>query len=144
MAWGDVMQALPLKLKSNNPPDIVPANNGWQSLGTLVQGGLVLNLDRYAEAYGWRNAVPSSILAEHEFSTDGKTMGTGSLYGMPVARSSMIEVYYDRALLQHLGLDVPKTSTTSTPRWPRPRPRRSPRSRWATSSRSASPRRCTA
>jgi raffinose/stachyose/melibiose transport system substrate-binding protein len=109
MAWGDVMQALPLKLRSNNPPDIVPANNGWQSLGTLVQGGLVLNLDHYAQAYGWTRKVPQSILAEHEFSTDGKTMGTGSLYGMPVARSSLIEAYYNRALLQRIGASVPKT-----------------------------------
>ncbi len=109
MAWGDVMQALPLKLRSNNPPDIVPANNGWQSLGTLVQGGLVLNLDHYAQAYGWTHKVPQSILAEHEFSTHGKTMGTGSLYGMPVARSSLIEAYYNRGLLQRIGATVPKT-----------------------------------
>lgn len=109
MAWGDVMQALPLKLKSNDPPDIVPANNGWQSLGTLVRGGLVLNLDSYATAYDWRSEVPQSILAEHEFSTDGKKMGTGSLFGMPVARSSMIEVYYNRKLLKQLNLGVPKT-----------------------------------
>ena len=111
MSWDDVMQALPLKLKSNTPPDIVPANNGWQSLGTLVQGGLVLNLDHYAKAYGWKNRVPQSILAEHEFSPDGKTMGTGSLFGMPVARSSMIEAYYNRALLKRIGAGVPKTFT---------------------------------
>ena len=52
--------------------------------------------------------MPQSILSEHEFSTDGKTMGTGSLYGMPVARSSMIEVYYNRSLLPRFG-GVPKT-----------------------------------
>ena len=103
MAWSDAMQALPLKLKSKNPPDIVPANNGWQSLGTLVQGGLVLNLDSYASAYGWRKQVPASILSEHEFSPDGKQMGTGALFGMPVARSSMIEAYYNRALMTRLG-----------------------------------------
>src|ERR1700742_145923 len=38
MGWSDLMQALPLKMKSGNPPDIVPPNNGWQSLGPLVQG----------------------------------------------------------------------------------------------------------
>jgi raffinose/stachyose/melibiose transport system substrate-binding protein len=109
MSWGDVMQALPLKLRSSTPPDIVPANNGWQSLGTLVQGGLVLNLDHFAQAYGWKQKVPQSILAEHEFSTNGKQMGTGSLYGMPVARSSMIEAYYNRALLKRIAGGVPKT-----------------------------------
>jgi raffinose/stachyose/melibiose transport system substrate-binding protein len=109
LPWDDVMKALPLKLKSANPPDIVPANNGWQSLGTLVQGGLVLNLDNYANAYGWKKTFPASILSEHEFSADGKQMGTGSLFGAPVARASLIEVYYNRALLNKIGATVPKT-----------------------------------
>jgi raffinose/stachyose/melibiose transport system substrate-binding protein len=109
VTWSDLMQELPLKLKSPNPPDIVPPNNGWQSLGTLVQGGLVDNLNSYATAYGWDSSVPASILQEQEFSANGKQMGTGNLYGMPVALSSMIEVYYNRSLLTQLGLSVPTT-----------------------------------
>ncbi|MER6526820.1 extracellular solute-binding protein [Streptomyces sp. NPDC001508] len=109
MAWGDAMAALPLKLKSSNPPDIVPPNNGWQSMGTLVRGGLLLNLDNYADAYGWKKSFPQSILSEHEFSTDGKQMGTGSVFGTPVARASLIEVYYNRSLLKQLGAKVPTT-----------------------------------
>ena len=109
ITWGDLMQELPLKLKSPNPPDIVPPNNGWQSLGTLVQGGLVDNLDSYATAYGWDSYVPPSILREQEFSANGQQMGTGVLFGMPVALSSAIEVYYNRILLQHLGLSMPAT-----------------------------------
>jgi raffinose/stachyose/melibiose transport system substrate-binding protein len=114
ITWSDLMQELPLKLKSPNPPDIVPPNNGWQSLGTLVQGGLVDNLDSYATAYGWNNNVPPSILQEQEFSANGKQMGTGVLFGMPVALSSMIEVYYNRSLLQRLGLSVPTTYAAFT------------------------------
>jgi raffinose/stachyose/melibiose transport system substrate-binding protein len=109
ITWTDLMQELPLKLKSPNPPDIVPPNNGWQSLGTLVQGGLVDNLDSYATAYGWDKYVPESILREQEFSANGQQMGTGTLFGMPVALSSAIEVYYNRSLLQRLGLSVPTT-----------------------------------
>lgn len=109
MPWDDVMKALPLKLRGANPPDIAPANNGWQSLGTLVQGGLVRNLDGYANAYGWRKRFPASILREHEFSTDGKQMGTGSVFGTPVSRASLIEVCYNRALLSRIGATVPKT-----------------------------------
>ncbi|WP_255954948.1 ABC transporter substrate-binding protein [Streptomyces odontomachi] len=107
--WGDVMQELPLKLKADDPPDIVPANNGWQSLGELVQGHLVLNLDRYADAYGWRKHIPESILRQHEFSTDGKKMGTGAMFGTPVARASLIEVYYNRHLMEKIGAKVPTT-----------------------------------
>jgi len=109
ITWSDLMQELPLKLKSPNPPDIVPPNNGWQSLGTLVQGGLVDSLDSYATAYGWDKNVPESILREQEFSANGQQMGTGNLFGMPVALSSTIEVYYNRSQLQHLGLSVPTT-----------------------------------
>ncbi|MBO4254642.1 extracellular solute-binding protein [Streptomyces griseorubiginosus] len=109
MAWGDAMAALPLKLKSPNAPDIVPANNGWQSMGTLVRGGLLLNLDRYAKAYGWKQSIPQSILSEHEFTADGKQMGTGSMFGAPVARASLIEVYYNRSLLKKIGARVPAT-----------------------------------
>ncbi len=114
MDWSDLMQELPLKMKSATPPDIVPPNNGWQSLGTLVQGGLVDNLDSYSSAYGWSKNVPPSILREQEFSSSGKQMGTGVLFGMPVALSSTIEVYYNRALLARLGLGVPTTLTAFT------------------------------
>jgi raffinose/stachyose/melibiose transport system substrate-binding protein len=114
ITWTDLMQELPLKLKSPNPPDIVPPNNGWQSLGTLVQGGLVDNLDSYAAAYRWNKSVPTSILRQQEFSANGQQMGTGVLFGMPVALSSMIEVYYNRSLLHRLGLSVPTTFTAFT------------------------------
>jgi raffinose/stachyose/melibiose transport system substrate-binding protein len=109
ITWSDLMQELPLKMKSPNPPDIVPPNNGWQSLGTLVQGALVDNLDSYATAYGWDKYVPKSLLREQEFSANGQQMGTGVLFGMPVALSSMIEVYYNRSLMRRLGLSVPTT-----------------------------------
>jgi raffinose/stachyose/melibiose transport system substrate-binding protein len=109
LTWTDLMQELPLKLKSASAPDIVPPNNGWQSLGTLVQGGLVDNLNSYAAAYGWGRYVPSSIMREQEFSANGRQMGTGAVFGMPVALSSMIEAYYNRSLLSRLHLTVPTT-----------------------------------
>ena len=90
-------------------PTSCPPNNGWQSLGTLVQGGLVLNLDNYANAYGWKKGSRPRSSREHEFSGDGKQMGTGSVFGTPVARASLIEVYYNRALLSGSALRVPKT-----------------------------------
>jgi raffinose/stachyose/melibiose transport system substrate-binding protein len=114
LTWTNLMQELPLKLRSPNPADIVPPNNGWQSLGVLVQGGLVSNLDSYSQAYGWDKNIPQSILRQQEFSANGQQMGTGALFGMPVALSSMIEVYYNRALLNRLGLSVPTTFSAFT------------------------------
>ena len=114
LSWTPLMQALPLKLRSPSPPDVVPPNNGWQSLGTLVQGKLVANLTSYAAAYGWNREVPSSIMREQEFSSNGKKMGTGAVFGMPVALSSTIETYYNRSLLNRLGLGVPTTFSQFT------------------------------
>ncbi|MFE5200677.1 ABC transporter substrate-binding protein [Streptomyces sp. NPDC056601] len=107
--FDDIMKSLPLKLRSGSPPDIVPANNGWQSLGTLVRGNLVLDLDRYADAYGWKKSFPTSIQREHAFTPDAREMGTGRLFGTPISRGSIIEVYYNRALLKKLGAQVPRT-----------------------------------
>ncbi len=108
-SFDDTMKTLNLKMSGNDAPDVVPANNGWQSLGTLVQGGLVLNLDTYATTYGWDRRLPASIRRQTAFSTDGKSMGVGSLFAMPVARSTLIGVYYNRALLKRLGVPVPTT-----------------------------------
>jgi raffinose/stachyose/melibiose transport system substrate-binding protein len=107
--WGQVMNTLNLRLNDPNGPDIALVNNGWQSMGTLAKGGRILNLDKYAELYGWKNEIPTTILRQQQFTSDGKQMGTGSLYAVPAARSSLIGLYYNKAILDKLGLQVPKT-----------------------------------
>lgn len=105
--WGQVMNTLNLRLADPNGPDIALVNNGWQSMGTLAKGGRIVNLDKYADLYGWKNEIPQTILQQEEFTSDGKQMGTGSLYGMPAARSSLIGLYYNKSILDKLGLPVP-------------------------------------
>ncbi|MBP2351643.1 raffinose/stachyose/melibiose transport system substrate-binding protein [Kribbella aluminosa] len=107
--WGQVMNTLNLRLADPNGPDIALVNNGWQSMGTLAKGGRILNLDAYASAYGWKDAIPSTILRQEQFTSDGKQMGTGSVYAVPAARSSLIGLYYNKAILDKLGIAVPKT-----------------------------------
>lgn len=104
--WGQLTQTANLRLKEKNPPDIITVNNGWQSLGTLAKAGLVLNLDGYAESFGWKH-FPSTILRQTQFSSDGKIMGGGSLYAAPVASSSLIGLYYNKAVLDRVGAAVP-------------------------------------
>lgn len=108
-SYDDTLKTLNLKMSGNDAPDLSPVNNGWQSMGTLVKGGRLLNLDNYSKAYGWSKRLPPSIAREHQFGVDGKSMGTGSLFGMPVARSTIIGVYYNRKKLAALGLSVPTT-----------------------------------
>ncbi len=105
--WGQLNSTLNLQLQDADGPDIASANNGWQSLGTLGKGGLVLNLDPYAEAYGWDDLVPTTIKRQNTFTTDFATMGEGSWFGTPVARTSLIGLYYNVEKLDALGIDPP-------------------------------------
>ncbi|PWJ47599.1 carbohydrate ABC transporter substrate-binding protein, CUT1 family [Quadrisphaera granulorum] len=107
--WGQLNSTLNLKLQSDDGPDIASANNGWQSLGTLARGGLVRNLDPYVEAYGWGETVPPTIARQNQFSTDFTTMGTGSWFGTPMARTALIGLYYNIDELKALGLQPPTT-----------------------------------
>jgi raffinose/stachyose/melibiose transport system substrate-binding protein len=107
--WGQLNSTLNLQLQDDGGPDIATANNGWQSLGTLAKGGLALNLDAYAKAYGWDQKVPSTITRQNKFTTDFKTMGSGSWFSTPMSRTSLIGLYYNADKLKSLGLQPPKT-----------------------------------
>lgn len=107
--WGQLTSTLNLQLQDAGGPDIASANNGWSSLGTLAKGGLVLNLDAYADLYDWNTLVPTTIARQNQFSTDFTKIGEGSWFGTPVARASLIGVYYNAEKLTQLGLEVPTT-----------------------------------
>lgn len=107
--WGQLTSTLNLQLAEQDGPDIATANNGWQSLGTLAKGNLVLNLDKYSAAYGWDKLIPSTIARQNQFTTDFKTIGSGSLFSTPVARVSLIGIYYNVDKLNKLGIAVPTT-----------------------------------
>jgi raffinose/stachyose/melibiose transport system substrate-binding protein len=107
--WGQLNSTLNLQLQDDGGPDIATANNGWQSLGTLAKGGLVHNLDAYAKAYGWDRKVPTTIARQNQFTTNFATMGSGSWFGTPMSRTSLIGLYYNADKLKTLGLTPPKT-----------------------------------
>ncbi len=107
--WGQLTSTLNLQLAEADGPDIATANNGWGSLGTLAKGNLVRNLDEYSKAYGWDKVMPSTIARQNEFTTDFKTIGSGSLFSTPVARVSLIGIYYNTEKLAALGIAAPKT-----------------------------------
>jgi raffinose/stachyose/melibiose transport system substrate-binding protein len=107
--FDDINKTLKLKLSDPSTPDIVPANNGWQGIGTFAKAKLILNLDAYAKAYSWDNRIPKTIAMQHRVTPDGSQIGTGSFYGMPIAQGGFITVYYSRAKLAKLGIAVPTT-----------------------------------
>jgi raffinose/stachyose/melibiose transport system substrate-binding protein len=105
----DITTNLKLRLSEANPPDVIPANQGWAGVGELSSSGLLLNLDAYEKAYGWNQKLPPTILQQSMATPDGKDIGQGSLYGVPINQGAFVTVFYNRAILAELGLSVPKT-----------------------------------
>jgi len=106
LGWDDFMATIKLKLADNNPPDLAHGNQGFTVDGTLIQNGLVIPLDDYADEYGWKKSFADGALAEFSWSEDGSTWGSGTLYGIsPVAED--VIVYYNKSKLAALGLSVP-------------------------------------
>jgi len=106
LGWDDFMATIKLKMADNNPPDLAHGNQGFTVDGTLIQSGLIISLEKYADQYGWKDSFANGALSEFMWSDDGSTWGSGSLYGVsPVAED--VIVYYNKDKLKSLGLSVP-------------------------------------
>ena len=91
LGWDDFMSTIKLKMADNNPPDLAHGNQGFTVDGTLIQSGLVISLEKYADQYGWKDLFASGALAEFMWSDDGATWGSGNLYGIsPVAEDVIV------------------------------------------------------
>ena len=85
-------------LASDDPPDLLYA----PLLLDLVANGLVLNLDPYADAFGW-DTWPQSILAQVRMDDSG-LRGSGSLYGLGLGYS-VTGIFYNKGLAEQIGMD---------------------------------------
>jgi raffinose/stachyose/melibiose transport system substrate-binding protein len=106
--FANLTATLNLQLSSSSVPDMTQVNQGYQSMGILVKGGLLLPLDSYATKYGWAARQPATLLDASKFSPDGTQFGTGNLYGIS-ATGDLVGIYYNKATLQKLGLQLPTT-----------------------------------
>ncbi|MFB9470094.1 extracellular solute-binding protein [Nonomuraea salmonea] len=107
-SFDDLNTTLRLALSGNEPPDVVEANNGRSSMGAFVKAGQLLPLDAYAEAYGWKQRYPESVLKYSRYSADGKVFGEGNLYGLPQV-GEVVGIFYNKAKLKKLGVEPPAT-----------------------------------
>ncbi|MFI7699949.1 extracellular solute-binding protein [Nonomuraea sp. NPDC049480] len=107
-SFDDLNTTLRLALSGNEPPDVVEANNGRSAMGAFVKAGQLRPLDPYAEAYGWKQRYPESVLRYSRYSADGKLFGEGNLYGLPQV-GEVVGIFYNRAKLTKLGIQPPKT-----------------------------------
>ena len=98
-----LMENSPRLLASDDPPDILAT----PSLIDLVKNDLLLNLDPYAEAFGW-DAWPQSIYVGSRVDENG-IRGTGPLYGVGLGYQ-ITGIFYNRTLAAQIGMtEPPKT-----------------------------------
>lgn len=107
-SFDDLGKTLRLALSGSDAPDVVEANNARSQMGAFVGAGQIISLEAYADAYGWRDRYPESVLALSSYSPDATTFGSGDLYGLP-QMGEIVGVYYNKAKLAALGLGVPAT-----------------------------------
>ncbi|KGN39291.1 extracellular solute-binding protein [Knoellia subterranea] len=107
-SFDDLVKTLRLALTGADAPDVVQANNTRSQMGEFVKANQLVNLDPYAVAYGWDKRYPQSVRNVASYSPDGKTFGSGSLFGMPQV-GEVVGIFYNDAKLKTLGINPPKT-----------------------------------
>ncbi|MDF2993678.1 MAG: extracellular solute-binding protein [Microbacterium sp.] len=100
-AFATLQQNAPRYLAAQETPDLLRL----AAPGDAVKNDLLLNLDPYAEAYGW-DEFPKSQLEQWTIANDGRVRGEGSLYGMGVG-FGVVGVYYNKEKYAALGFDEP-------------------------------------
>ena len=104
----DLELTLPLALTKADGPDVAQVNQGRNSMGALVQAGVLLPLDDYVAQYQWGNVFSTSVASRNSFSADGRVFGQGSLYGVsPTAE--VVGVFYNKDIFKSNGWKVPAT-----------------------------------
>lgn len=106
-SFNDVFVSAKLALSSPGGPDIIQLPQGWPMV-QLAAAGLLLNLNKYEQQFGWTKRFTQSNLIDNEASANGKYFGTGNLYALSDSES-YLGVFYNKSILASLGLTVPKT-----------------------------------
>ncbi|GAA1604424.1 extracellular solute-binding protein [Kribbella sancticallisti] len=107
-SFDDLKTTLRLALSGNDAPDVVQANNGRSDMGEFVKAGQLVPLDKWSDAYGWKDRYPETVLQYSRYSADGKTFGQGDLFGLPQV-GEVVGIYFNKTKLGALGVEPPKT-----------------------------------
>ena len=98
--FANLLENTPRVLASDDAPDVVRL----PTLIDLVANDLLLNLDPYADAFGW-DAWPQSILGQIRVNENG-WRGSGSLYGLGLGYS-VTGIFYNKTLAEQIGMTAP-------------------------------------
>ena len=104
----DLKTTVKLALTKADGPDVAQVNQGRNDMGALVEAGLLLPLNPYLDQFNWGSVFSTSVASRNSFTEDGKTFGTGNLYGVsPTAE--VVGVFYNKDIFNKNGWDVPTT-----------------------------------
>ncbi len=92
----------PRIISASDTPDIARITD----INSAVRGNHLVNLDKYAEAYGW--SLPESQTEVYQVDSDGK-IGSGSLYAVPDG-VSMTGLYWNKKVAKELGITEAPTT----------------------------------
>jgi raffinose/stachyose/melibiose transport system substrate-binding protein len=104
--WASSQQTIRLVMSGDEPPDVMQGNEGWSINGALWEAGLIMDLDAYADFFGWFDEFPESAMMVNRFTDDFKTLGEGSLVAVPQA-IQYAGVFYNKKVLADLGVTDP-------------------------------------
>jgi raffinose/stachyose/melibiose transport system substrate-binding protein len=104
----DLQAVLPLSLSEDGGPDVAAVNQAKIAMGALVEAGLLVPLNDYADQYDWWSLYGDVLHARNTYSADGQTYGEGNLYGVSNT-AEVVGVYYWRSAFDELGLEIPQT-----------------------------------
>ena len=103
MSLSDQNDKLPLAFASgSSAPDVSETNEGLQNQGRLVVDGELLPLEQYDKIYGWFSKVGPLPLQYNSLPANGKSFGSGSVYGVPET-GAVVGIFYNKALIESVG-----------------------------------------
>lgn len=104
----DLTSLLPLALSESTGPDVAMINQGIANMGALVEAGLLLPLNDYADQYDWWSRYGEGLHRRNSFTEDAAQFGEGNLYGVSNT-AEVVGVYYHRDIFEEHGLEIPTT-----------------------------------
>lgn len=105
-SFSDLEKTVRLALSGDNPPDVVEANQGYGVMAALVKAGALMPLDAYDKAYGFRKRYAAGVNQLNSVTPDGRTIGSGDLYGVAMTGEA-VGIYYNTDKLAKLGIQPP-------------------------------------
>ncbi len=97
--FANLISSTPLLLSSDNPPDLIRL----PTFVTFAQDGLLMDLDKFADEYGWNDwPVPLHFA---RLDADG-IRGSGTLYAMGL-NYQLTGVFYNKELAAQIGMTEP-------------------------------------